>query len=107
MAKCNCCGREMLTANGCSYKRVVIKGKHKKTFNRIKVGDPGDWYEKFVGTPEEKDIRCGDCGAKIGYYHHYGCDIERLPLIGCRNYSLRFMSTTVPTLRTSPMCAKA
>lgn len=23
------------------------------------------------------------------------------------NYSLRFMSTTVPTLRTSPMCAKA
>lgn len=82
MAKCNCCGREMLTANGCSYKRVVIKDKHKKTFNRIKVGDPGDWYEKFVGTPEEKDIRCGDCGAKIGYYHHYGCDIEKCPICG-------------------------
>lgn len=46
MAKCNYCGREMLTANGCSYKRVVIKGEHKKTFNRIKVGAPGDWYEK-------------------------------------------------------------
>jgi hypothetical protein len=29
MAKCNYCGREMLTANGCSYKRVVIKGEHK------------------------------------------------------------------------------
>lgn len=43
MAKCNYCGREMLTANGCSYKRVVIKGEHKKTFNRIKVGAPGDW----------------------------------------------------------------
>lgn len=40
MAKCNYCGREMLTANGCSYKRVVIKGEHKKTFNRIKVGAP-------------------------------------------------------------------
>ena len=57
MAKCNCCGREMLTANGCSYKRVVVKGARKETFKRIKVGDPGDWYEKFVGTPEEKDIR--------------------------------------------------
>lgn len=56
MAKCNCCGREMLTANGCSYKRVVVKGAHKETFKRIKVGDPGDWYEEFVGTPEEKDI---------------------------------------------------
>lgn len=42
MAKCNCCGREMLTANGCSYKRVVVKGAHKETFKRIKVGDPGD-----------------------------------------------------------------
>ena len=25
MAKCNCCWREMLTANGCLYKRVVVK----------------------------------------------------------------------------------
>lgn len=66
MAKCNCCGREMLTANGCSYKRVVVKGAHKETFKRIKVGDPGDWYEEFVGTPEEKDIRCGD--AKVSTY---------------------------------------
>lgn len=45
MAKCNCCGREMLTANGCLYRRVVVKGAHKETFKRIKVGDPGDWYE--------------------------------------------------------------
>ena len=40
MAKCNCCGREMLTANGCLYRRVVVKGAHTKTFKRIKVGDP-------------------------------------------------------------------
>lgn len=45
MAKCNCCGREMLTANGCLYRHVVVKGAHTKTFKRIKVGDPGDWYE--------------------------------------------------------------
>lgn len=79
MAKCNCCGLEMLTADGCLYKRIVVKGPRKKIFNRIKVGDPGDWYEQSVGTPEEKSIRCSDCGAKIGYYHHYGCDIEKCP----------------------------
>lgn len=25
MAKCNCCGREMLTVNDCLHKRVVVK----------------------------------------------------------------------------------
>lgn len=38
MAKCDYCGREMLRANGCSYKRVVVKGKREETFDRIKVG---------------------------------------------------------------------
>ena len=69
MAKCDC-GRDMLKANGCRFKRIVVHGKSTKTYNRIKVGDPGDWYEEYVGTPEEKNIRCGDCGAKIGFYHH-------------------------------------
>lgn len=55
MAKCNCCGREMLTANGCSYKRVVIKGKHKKTFNRIKVGDPCHWTG-FGEVPDDVSL---------------------------------------------------
>ena len=44
MAKCNCCGREMLTANGCSYKRVVVKGAHKEmvicTMLQINFGMP-------------------------------------------------------------------
>lgn len=35
MAKCNCCGLEMLTADGCLYKRIVVKGPRKKIFNRI------------------------------------------------------------------------
>lgn len=72
MAKCQC-GREMLKANGCRFKRIVVHGKSTKTYNRIKVGDPGDWYEEYVGTPEEKNIRCGDCGAKIGFYTLRDC----------------------------------
>ena len=40
MAKCNCCGREMLTANGCSYKRVVVKGAHKETLSASKSATP-------------------------------------------------------------------
>ena len=68
------------------FLRFVINESDMRTYDdnyiSIKVGDPGDWYEEFVGTPEEKDIRCGDCGAKIGYYHHYGCDIEKCPICG-------------------------
>lgn len=81
MAKCQC-GREMLKANGCRFKRIVVRGKNTKSYDRIKVGDPGDWYEEYVGTPEEKNIRCGDCGAKIGFYHHANCDNERCPICG-------------------------
>lgn len=56
MAKCQC-GREMLKANGCRFKRIVVHGKNTKSYDRIKVGDPGDWYEEYVGTPEEKNTR--------------------------------------------------
>ena len=69
-------------ANGCRFKRIVVHGKNTKSYDRIKVGDPGDWYEEYVGTPEEKNIRCGDCGAKIGFYHHANCDNERCPICG-------------------------
>lgn len=71
-----------LKANGCRFKRIVVHGKNTKSYDRIKVGDPGDWYEEYVGTPEEKNIRCGDCGAKIGFYHHANCDNERCPICG-------------------------
>lgn len=71
MAKCEACGREMLTASGCTFKYVqTLDGKH---YHRMKVGDDG-WVD--VGE------RCGDCGAKYGYYHHPGCDNERCPICG-------------------------
>ena len=74
MAKCHSCGREMTTSVGCKYSFVRIDGKE---YKRVKVGDPGDFFE---GEP--KGARCGDCGAQVGHYHHWGCDGERCPSCG-------------------------
>lgn len=79
MAKCKVCGKEMLTADGC-LKTMYANGKR---YVRIPVGGKGDFFE---GSPA--DTRCGDCGALMGHYHHWGCDCERCPacglqLIGC------------------------
>lgn len=70
MAKCQACGKEMLTASGCDFRYAV---KNDKFYKRRKVGDEG-WYSKGQ--------RCGDCGAKYGHYHHPGCDIEPCPICG-------------------------
>ena len=40
MAKCEICGREMLTAKGCNVPKVHINGK---VYNRIRCGAPGDF----------------------------------------------------------------
>ena len=53
MAKCQC-GREMLKANGCRFKRIVIHSKEVQSYSRIKMGDSGDWYEQYVGTHQTK-----------------------------------------------------
>ena len=71
MAKCDACGREMLTAKGCSFSHIQLGNG--KLVEREKVGDEGLY--------EEGD-RCGDCGALFGHYHHPGCDIEQCPV--CR-----------------------
>lgn len=55
----------MLTANGCSYKRVVIKGEHKKTFNRILYDCEGEEValtepcDAFTGCWELEDETTG------------------------------------------------
>lgn len=73
MAICKFCGLDMLVANGCKHVPIVIGGKKYKP---IRVGDSNDWYSGDL------DGRCHDCGAKVGGYHHPGCDCERCPKCG-------------------------
>lgn len=75
MAKCKACGREMTTAKGCSFTEMEIGSDW---CERIKVGAPGDLAYGYI----EKGARCGDCGARFGYYHHPGCDMEACPKCG-------------------------
>lgn len=80
MAICKYCKREMLKAKGCKEILVPVKGKGYVA--PIKMGDPRD-MAYFYGL-----TRCGDCGARAGFYHHPGCDMETCPecggqLLGC------------------------
>lgn len=71
MAKCPHCKLEMLTANGCTF--THIEDSKGNRYPRQRVGDEG-WV--WPGK------RCPDCGAKYGFYHHFGCDVERCPICG-------------------------
>ena len=69
-AKCPACGGYMLEANGCSFSHIKVDGKtliKRYTVNTNEVDSRG---------------RCFDCGAKIGFYHHPNCDVERCPNCG-------------------------
>lgn len=72
--KCEYCNQEMQTAKGCLTHHYEMNDKR---YEAIKVGDVGDFYE---GADE--NTTCGDCGAKMGGYHHPGCDLERCPVCG-------------------------
>ena len=72
MAKCELCGQEMLTADGCKCTRIVYHGK---IYNRIRFGEDGDLY-----MGDESMERCPDCNVKIGECHHYRCGVETSPV---------------------------
>jgi len=74
-AKCDTCHGFMLEVDGCIKTWFVIDGKR---YDR----------QPYAGGYDPGTGRCGDCGAKIGHYHHPGCDVERCPvchnqMIGC------------------------
>lgn len=73
MAKCKYCKQEMTVAGGCVRVPVISNGKE---YEPIRVGNEGHYLEYA-------DIyRCGDCGARMGEYHHPGCCMEKCPVCG-------------------------
>ena len=72
--KCKICKKNISETDGCKPSAYYHGGKK---YERFKVGDEGDFYEG-----DGENIRCGDCGAKYGHYHHDGCDCEHCPICG-------------------------
>ena len=66
--KCELCGQEMKTADGCIDNKI------------IEYADG----TKLPAIPREDDgpERCHDCGAKAGHFHHADCDMEKCPRCG-------------------------
>ncbi len=66
MAKCDSCGREMLSSATCSVERLMlIDGSYeRRRFQSARLPS------------------CGDCGTPNGGMHHPGCDMETCPRCG-------------------------
>jgi len=69
---CETCMQYTQRADGCIPSILMHGGK---PHNRIKVGGDGD-FNSGMG----KNVRCTDCGAMMGHYHHEECDQERCPV---------------------------
>lgn len=95
--KCNYCGEIMGRGNGCSkthYKftptdeflkmqpdaEELIRART-LILPRTKVGAINDFYTEKQYR-DQATLSCNDCGARIGYPHHEGCDKERCPRCG-------------------------
>ncbi len=79
-ALCKECKRGMHESDGCQ--QFAIPMKDGDNLAPVKHGEEtrADWGRDGG--------RCHDCGAKVGHFHHPGCDVEECPkcggqLIGC------------------------
>ncbi len=66
-ATCEDCKRDMTKAKGCLHSQIKFEG--------------GKWLDRSQEHWNDEG-RCGDCAAKVGEFHHYGCDVERCPKCG-------------------------
>lgn len=71
--KCPVCGSTIWHTVSCRKRTLPINGK---IYQRIKMGDPKDYYH------DKENQVCEDCGVSKGRWHHYGCKKERCPICG-------------------------
>ena len=69
-AKCAACRQYMLVADGCTICLLLLKDG-----TRVEP-------RKYEGGWDSGTGRCHGCRAKVGRYHHPGCDLERCPVCG-------------------------
>lgn len=79
-ALCKECKRGMIESDGCRLFGIPMKDGS--------TGDPIKHGKELRADWGRDGGRCHDCGAKVGQYHHPGCDVEECPgcggqLIGC------------------------
>ena len=68
MAICDLCDQEMTTARTCSVEVLHHMGT---PYPVLPYGQERGW--------RARSGRCGDCGVRVGGFHHVGCDVQRCP----------------------------
>lgn len=85
MTICPDCKQEIISSKGCSSVYLLISGNK---YKRLTGGyEKGKNFEKDL-TKSGEGLKCDDCGALEGNFHHFGCEreicpIHKVPMVGC------------------------